>query len=215
MGDAWTRISSYFTGRGRGRHWLASELWRQLGLTEFWRQQLPEGREAVSWEKVLRLLVVNRLLEPGSEFRICPRTVRGRIPLLMGGQPQYAVHRVVRWGSGFTIGGAPPEMAAGMIEGFRAAWAEAGGEGSPRVVALSYFSLGDEHAEESLHNLRTYYGYAGDWAENIAAAAPRTPDAVRDRVAALEELGVDELVFDPTVADADQVDRLADVIGRT
>jgi len=31
---------------------------------------LPAGREAVSWEKVLRLLVINRLLEPGSEFRV-------------------------------------------------------------------------------------------------------------------------------------------------
>jgi len=31
---------------------------------------LPEGREDVPWEKVLRLLVVNRLLDPGSEFRV-------------------------------------------------------------------------------------------------------------------------------------------------
>jgi len=53
-----------------GNCWLANELWHQLGLTEFWSERLPEGREAVSWEKVLRLLVVNRLLEPGSEFRI-------------------------------------------------------------------------------------------------------------------------------------------------
>ena len=53
-----------------GNCWLASELWDQLGLNEFWRERLPEGREAVSWEKVLRLLVVNRLLEPGSEFRV-------------------------------------------------------------------------------------------------------------------------------------------------
>jgi transposase len=53
-----------------GNCWLANELWQQLGLTEFWNQRLPEGREAVSWEKVLRLLVVNRLLEPGSEFRV-------------------------------------------------------------------------------------------------------------------------------------------------
>ena len=49
---------------------MGCELWRQLGLDEFWQQRLPEGREAVSWEKVLRLLVVNRLLDPGSEFRI-------------------------------------------------------------------------------------------------------------------------------------------------
>jgi len=53
-----------------GNCWLACELWQQLGLDEFWQQHLPEAREAVSWEKVLRLLVVNRLLDPGSEFRI-------------------------------------------------------------------------------------------------------------------------------------------------
>ena len=53
-----------------GNCWLACELWQQLGLDEFWQQRLPEGRETVSWEKVLRLLVVNRLLDPGSEFRV-------------------------------------------------------------------------------------------------------------------------------------------------
>src|SRR5919205_940008 len=53
-----------------GNCWVACELWQQLGLDEFWQQRLPEGRETVSWEKVLRLLVVNRLLDPGSEFRV-------------------------------------------------------------------------------------------------------------------------------------------------
>ncbi len=53
-----------------GNCWLACELWQQLGLDEFWQQRLPEAREAVSWEKVLRLLVVNRLLDPGSEYRV-------------------------------------------------------------------------------------------------------------------------------------------------
>jgi len=53
-----------------GSCWLACELWHQLGLDEFWQQRLPEAREAVSWEKVLRLLVVNRLIDPGSEFHV-------------------------------------------------------------------------------------------------------------------------------------------------
>jgi len=53
-----------------GNCWLGCELWHQLGLDEFWQHRLPEGREAVSWEKVLRLLVVNRLVEPGSEFHV-------------------------------------------------------------------------------------------------------------------------------------------------
>ena len=56
--------------RSYGDCWLACELWHQLGLEEFWQKRLPESREAVSWEKVLQLLVVNRLLDPGSEFRV-------------------------------------------------------------------------------------------------------------------------------------------------
>jgi transposase len=53
-----------------GSCWLACELWQQLGLQEFWGGRLSGGRESVSWEKVLQLLVVNRLLAPGSEFRV-------------------------------------------------------------------------------------------------------------------------------------------------
>lgn len=53
-----------------GSCWLACRLWHQLGLDEFWREKLPQGREAVRWEQVLQLLVINRLLEPGSEYRL-------------------------------------------------------------------------------------------------------------------------------------------------
>ncbi len=55
-----------------GNCWLGCELWAQLGLAEFWREKFGEEtqREWVPWEKVLRLLVVNRLIDPGSEFRI-------------------------------------------------------------------------------------------------------------------------------------------------
>jgi len=53
-----------------GNCWLACELWQQLGLDGFWQERLPEGREAIGWDKVLQLLVINRLIEPGSEFRL-------------------------------------------------------------------------------------------------------------------------------------------------
>jgi hypothetical protein len=52
-----------------GNCWLACDLWRQLGLDSFWQERLPDGREAISWEKVLQLLV-NRLIDPGSELRV-------------------------------------------------------------------------------------------------------------------------------------------------
>jgi transposase len=53
-----------------GNCWLACELWHQLGLAGFWEERLPLGREDVSWVKVLQLLVVNQLVDPGSEFRL-------------------------------------------------------------------------------------------------------------------------------------------------
>jgi transposase len=56
--------------RPYGNCWLACELWRQLELDRFWGQKLEPGREEVSWAQVLELLAVNRLIEPGSEFRL-------------------------------------------------------------------------------------------------------------------------------------------------
>jgi hypothetical protein len=56
--------------RAFGNCWLACELWQQLGLGSFWEERLPRGREEVPWTKVLQLLVVNQLVDPGSEFRL-------------------------------------------------------------------------------------------------------------------------------------------------
>ena len=58
--------------RAFGNCWLGCELWRQLQLEEFWEEKLAERvkRETVGWAKVLQLLVVNRLIDPGSEFRV-------------------------------------------------------------------------------------------------------------------------------------------------
>src|SRR5579864_32112 len=56
--------------RPYGNCWLGCELWRQLQLDRFWSEKLPRGREAVAWPQVLELLAVNRLIDPGSEFRL-------------------------------------------------------------------------------------------------------------------------------------------------
>jgi transposase len=45
-------------------------LWHQLELDLFWNRRLPKGRESVAWPQVLQLLTVNRLIDPGSEFRL-------------------------------------------------------------------------------------------------------------------------------------------------
>jgi transposase len=53
-----------------GNCWLGCYLWEQLQLDKFWSAAMPHVREDVPWTKVLELLVVNRLCDPGSEFRL-------------------------------------------------------------------------------------------------------------------------------------------------
>ena len=56
--------------RSFGDCWLSCHLWQKLGLDEFFSDRLDSLRSDISWAKVLKLLVVNRLIHPGSEFYI-------------------------------------------------------------------------------------------------------------------------------------------------
>jgi DDE family transposase len=53
-----------------GACWLALELWGWLRLDEFWAPRLPTSRKGTEWLQVLKTLVVYRLLDPGSEWRL-------------------------------------------------------------------------------------------------------------------------------------------------
>jgi hypothetical protein len=53
-----------------GACWLALELWRELGLDEFWRARLAESRKGTRWDLVLTTLTIYRWLDPGSEWRL-------------------------------------------------------------------------------------------------------------------------------------------------
>jgi alkanesulfonate monooxygenase SsuD/methylene tetrahydromethanopterin reductase-like flavin-dependent oxidoreductase (luciferase family) len=131
------------------------------------------------------------------------------VPVLIGGMSDAAVRRTVEYGIGWTAGGLPPQMIAPFIERVRAAWRDAGREGSPRIVALNYFGLGDTE-EQSRANLFDYYRVLGvETAQMITSGAHRSPESIRDVIAGFEEAGVDELILDPTVGDPAQVDLLA------
>lgn len=149
---------------------------------------------------------------PGTEVRVAPPAPDGRVPILFAGQPRFAAPRAARWNGGFTIGGAPAEQASIAAEEFRRAYRDAGGTDTPHVAALAYFSIGEEHTDESLTNLRTYYANLGEWSERIAQGAAREPSDLRDRIKAYEDAGIDELLLDPTVANVDQVDRAAEIV---
>ena len=66
------RLSELSLHRPRqwGACWLALELWEQLDLDGFWSPRLPPSRRGTRWLNVLKTLVVYRLIDPGSEWRL-------------------------------------------------------------------------------------------------------------------------------------------------
>ena len=66
------RLSQMALRRPRqwGACWLGCQLWEQLGLGEFWRDKLTPSREGTRWDQVLQTLVLYRLIDPGSEWRL-------------------------------------------------------------------------------------------------------------------------------------------------
>ena len=53
-----------------GGCWLGCVLWDQLGLDGFWSERLPPSRKGTRWLNVFKTLVLYRLLDPGSEWRL-------------------------------------------------------------------------------------------------------------------------------------------------
>jgi len=66
------RLSELSLHRPRqwGACWLALALWEQLDLDGFWSPRLPPSRQGTRWLNVLKTLVVYRLIDPGSEWRL-------------------------------------------------------------------------------------------------------------------------------------------------
>ncbi len=147
----------------------------------------------------------------GDDFPVGPTPAKGnRIPVLVGGTVPAAIRRVVAYGDGWTAGGGSPDRTAPMIEQVRQAWRAAGREGEPRIAALVYFGLGD--VEVSKASLRSYYGFLGQWTDMIVESAVRAPAAVKHIARGFADIGVTDLVFDPTVPELEEVDRLADAV---
>lgn len=152
-------------------------------------------------------------LVAGSPQPVGPPPVReSRVPILIGGNSDAAIARVVRWGIGWTAGGGGPEMLAQAAAKVRQAWQAAGRPGQPRIVGLQYFALGPDAETKGSAYIKDYYGFAGPYAERIAQGVARTPEVLGDLVTRFADAGADELIFGPTIGEIDQVDLLADIV---
>jgi alkanesulfonate monooxygenase SsuD/methylene tetrahydromethanopterin reductase-like flavin-dependent oxidoreductase (luciferase family) len=145
--------------------------------------------------------------------RFGPRPIQpGGPELLVGGLSDDAFVRVARYADGYVHGGGPPRAFARAADRARAAWADTGRPGVPRLWGQGYFALGDDAAEAGARYLLDYYAFTGPFAQRIAAGLLTTPQAIVQFVRGYEDAGCGDLVLLPTVADLTQLERLADVI---
>jgi alkanesulfonate monooxygenase SsuD/methylene tetrahydromethanopterin reductase-like flavin-dependent oxidoreductase (luciferase family) len=130
--------------------------------------------------------------------------------LLIGGTSDVAFRRAARYGDGWTLGGGTPEAFAEALGKLNDAWNQAGRDGKPRTMALFYFALGENAERQATESLGDYYGFLGDYAQQIVAGAAKDAETVKRYLAAFERVGADEVVCFPTSSDVAQVDLLAE-----
>ncbi len=134
-----------------------------------------------------------------------------QVPLLFGGFAPPALERMARWGEGYVGASMPAAKVADTFDRARAAWNDAGREGSPRLVAIAYYALGD--VDKGRANVRDYYSASGaEIADATASGVHGGPEAVKAAVGEFARMGADELIFNPTLDDLDEIARLADAV---
>jgi alkanesulfonate monooxygenase SsuD/methylene tetrahydromethanopterin reductase-like flavin-dependent oxidoreductase (luciferase family) len=149
----------------------------------------------------------------GGDGGVGPESFNGKRPgLLIGGGGEKSMQRAAKYADGWTMGGGSPDQMKEAKPKIEELWKAEGREGSPRLVALAYFGLGDDGADKAKDELGAYYAWLGDYADNVVASAATDADKVKGYVAAFEDAGVDELILFPVSADPDQVDRLAEAV---
>ena len=142
-----------------------------------------------------------------------PPARAGGPELLIGAYSPPAIQRVGRWADGFISGGIPdPEQVRQMFDLVEEAWRAEGREGRPRLVSCFYYALGP-NAVRGGDYIRDYYSYFGPGADDMARSIPSSPEVIQSLIQGLGDAGADEVICWPTVAELDQVDRLAEVVG--
>jgi alkanesulfonate monooxygenase SsuD/methylene tetrahydromethanopterin reductase-like flavin-dependent oxidoreductase (luciferase family) len=137
----------------------------------------------------------------------------GGPPLLIGGNVNATFRRMTDHGAGWILGAGGPEAFAAGADRARRAWTEAGRDGEPLLVAIGYVSLGADAETHARSYLGDYYGFLGDYADQVAASALTSRQKVADTVAGFEAAGCHELILFPCNPDIAQVALLAEAAG--
>ena len=134
--------------------------------------------------------------------------------ILIGAFAPAAIQRAGKWADGYLGGGGDPHGSRVLYDEVARIWKEHERIGSPRFVVTNAFALGSSAAERGAVQARHYNLFLGvDGAEQAARRVLSEPEAIRQIIQEFEQVGLDEMVFLPQVADRDQVSRLAEIVG--
>jgi len=78
---------------------------------------------------------------------------------------------------------------------------------------MAYFELEGETLSGTEY-LRDYYAFTGPFADRIAAGLLTSEGALKEFLDGYREAGCDHLILFPSVAHLDQIERLAETLGR-
>ncbi|MFK7976101.1 MAG: LLM class flavin-dependent oxidoreductase [Halioglobus sp.] len=116
--------------------------------------------------------------------------------------------------AGMSIMGTVEDI-AGSMQAARSAWEKAGGSNLPVFYSSFWFALG-ETADKQIHtHLNRYLNWLDQDSRNamIEVAGFRgSPVALKERLKAIADTGVDELLLIPTSIDPEEVDRVAEIV---
>jgi alkanesulfonate monooxygenase SsuD/methylene tetrahydromethanopterin reductase-like flavin-dependent oxidoreductase (luciferase family) len=179
---------------------------------------VPFSRRGVLMERHLELLRRMWSGEPDHgepQIGPVPHTCGGP-KVLIGPGSIRAARRVALADGIVTFGlGPDPTVQRTLFEAGRDAWRRAGRAGTPYFAAGAWFALGPKAKEKSLCYLRDYYSFMAEPAFDGLVGAMTLVDEnnAPETIARFADAGVDELYLTPLVAELDQVDRLADLVG--
>ena len=131
--------------------------------------------------------------------------------MIGAGTPQ-AVRRVGRYADGFIAAAGNAAAVQELYSVAAESWDAAGRSGRPRLAGVASYALGPNAKDMVGGYIRHYYSFLGEAADTMARNAISSPEAVKDTIRDMEGIGMDEVVFLPSVAEMDQLERLADII---
>src|ERR1700742_1740358 len=110
------------------------------------------------------------------------------IPIMFGGMSSAAFARMARCGGGYIGGALPAAAIKPFFDSARQAWESQGRKGSPKLVAIAYYTFGG--VDQGRANIRDYnLALGADHAEAISQALPVGREGVKEAVESFAEIG--------------------------